>query len=104
MQRTPARQSTGFFTPYFVVRVIPAVYLTVPLPAHAAMRTLVARAWAISAKLGGRHRMCLVVSRNRGLYLEPDGTAVWRNDIPAGGIQIESRRINYQAFRFGGAW
>ena len=103
MQHAPAHRPTGFFTPYLVVRIIPAVYLRIPLPAHATMRTLVARAWTTMRKLGQRHRMCLVVSHTRALYLEPDGTVVWRNDIPAGGIQIESRRVNYRAFRFGGA-
>lgn len=102
MQHAPAQRSTRFFTPYLVVRIIPAVYLKVPLPANATMRTLVARAWKTMRKLGQRHRMCLVVSRNRGLYLDPDGSSVWRHDVPAGGIQIQARRVNYRAFRAGG--
>jgi hypothetical protein len=98
MQHAPTHRPTGFFTPYLVVRVIPAVYLLVHLPAHASMRTLVARAWTTMRKLGQRHRMCLVVSLRRGLYLEPDGSSIWRNDIPAGGFQIQTGRLNYKAF------
>ena len=102
MQHAPTSRPTGLFTPYLVVRVIPAVYLSVPLPIHATMRTLVARAWATMAKLGQRHRMCLVVSPRRGLYLEPEGRSVWKHDIPAGGFRVQARRVNYRAFRSGG--
>lgn len=99
MKRTPIRRQTGVFTPYLVVRLIPAVYMIVRLPAHANTRTLVAQAWTKMAKLGQRHRMCLVVSRCRGLFMEPDGTSTWRNEVPAGGFQMQMRRVNYNAFR-----
>jgi hypothetical protein len=101
MQHAPSHKPAGFFRPYLVIRVMPAVYLTVPLPTHANTRMLVARAWAIMSRLGQRHRMCLVVSPKRGRYLEPGGSSVWRSDIPGGGIRIVARRVNYRAL--GGA-
>ena len=106
MPRLPAvprlDASHRVFAPYLVVRIIPAVYLILRLPAHANMRTLVARAWRMMAKLGQRHRMCLVVSPRRGLYLEPDGASIWKNAIPTGGFQMQMRRVNYRAFQSGG--
>lgn len=99
MTRTQIRQPTQMFTPYLVVRVIPAVYMIVSMPAHTSMRVLIAHAWTKMAKLGQRHRMCLVVSPRRGLYLEPDGASTWKNEIPAGGFQLQTRRVNYRAFR-----
>jgi hypothetical protein len=73
--------------------------MVVRLPARASMQTLVARAWTAMAKLGQKHRMCLVVSPRRGMYLEPDGTAKWSSEIPAGGFQMQMQRVNYRAFR-----
>ena len=40
MTRTQIRQPTQMFTPYLVVRVIPAVYMIVPMPARTNMTIL----------------------------------------------------------------
>lgn len=90
----PAAQSVTF-APYLVVRLMPGVCMVVGMPERASMQTLVARAWKKMAKLGQRYRMCLVVSPRRGLYMEPDGTSRWSNEISTGGVQLQMHRLNH---------
>ena len=97
MQHAPRHKPAGFFQPCLVIRVMPAVHLMVPLPVHASMTALVARARDAMERSGRRYRMCLVVSPVRGWYLDPDGNGTWASIIPFGGIRIVSRRVNYRA-------
>lgn len=90
-------KATGFFTPYLVVRVIPAVYVTVALSEHANSRQLIARARDVMERTGARYPICLVLSRVRGLYLNPNGSSTWSSIIPFGGIRLPLRRVNWRA-------
>lgn len=72
--------------PYLVVRLGPAVYCVIPVPAAAERGNLIAlaRHQALSNQLP----TCLAFGLRDGVYCEPDGSVTSRDLIPRGGTQL----------------
>jgi hypothetical protein len=77
--------------PYFVVRIIPTVYQTIPKSAEISMDDLVSEAKAISKKRN--LRVCVVLGPKRAIYIEPDGRMSEKKSIPSGGIPVHIDKV-----------
>ena len=77
--------------PYLVVRIASAVYNIISQPADLPEKELIIRAVKFSLK--NKVRACMVFSQVRCVYVEPDGTIKTSESIPAGGVEINEKKI-----------
>lgn len=66
--------------PYIIVRWMPAVYGSVELPEQCSREEAVRKAHQVAREKN--KRCCVVLSRIRGLYVEPDGSAQEAYSLP----------------------
>ena len=77
--------------PYFVVRIIPTVYQTIPKSAEISMDDLVSEAKAISKERS--LSVSVVLGPKRAIYIEPDGRMSEKKSIPSGGITVHIDKV-----------
>ena len=75
--------------PYFVTRVVPTMYHIILLPKDLSSEEA---EMLVRRQVEANHLpTCLVVASDRALYVAPDGSAVWSDSIPCGGIIVADR-------------
>jgi transcriptional regulator with XRE-family HTH domain len=70
--------------PRVIIRIMPSIYQHAALPPNCTTEQAIEIASAISKER--RLSTCVVLSRIRGLYLEPDGTRKEVHALPGGGL------------------
>jgi hypothetical protein len=82
--------------PYLVTRVVPAMYHVILL--HEDLSREEAESVVRGQVEANRLETCLVLARDRPLYVSPDGSAVPSGSIPGGGVIVADRLRQRRTF------